>query len=220
MSKYTYYNRKANRQCIDCGVQDEKTLQGYVRCEGCSKNQKIKNAIYYNEHFRSEYAELTNQEKRIQYNNNNKIKRKQRIKYNFCTRCGKQDAYTLNNRRLCYECCEKARIEYHKNKNKYSKKVNSSKKEKYDIFKKQNKCCKCGRELVKTIYKTCEYCRAKHRIYSANYNRKRGVLPRLNGVRCILCNSEYDIGFGRYSNLCLYCYTKLSESAKNNFYKV
>lgn len=33
--------RKEQHRCIQCGEQDERTLAGKVRCEFCSKKQKL-----------------------------------------------------------------------------------------------------------------------------------------------------------------------------------
>lgn len=35
--------RRKNNQCIDCGKQDNNTLNGKCRCEECSKKQREKN---------------------------------------------------------------------------------------------------------------------------------------------------------------------------------
>lgn len=85
---------KAQKRCICCGRQDERTLQGLTRCADCREKQRVSKEKYrkthkaQNDEYREKYREKCRAEHR-------------------CVDCGKQDARTLAGHSACYECLRK-----------------------------------------------------------------------------------------------------------------
>lgn len=78
-----------------------------------------------------------------------------------CTRCGKQDDYTLSGRRLCRVCAEKCR----KDSKKYYEKHggNPGDKKRYQKLKESGLCVDCGKYEAKNGSVRCEDCLLKRK---------------------------------------------------------
>lgn len=88
--------RKANKQCIVCGNQDELTLEGRVRCSVCREKQSARFKRYYETEYGKEMG-------RIRHRETNDKLRAQGI----CIRCCTNKANP--GRSYCPECTEKYR---------------------------------------------------------------------------------------------------------------
>ena len=40
-----YHKRKANHQCVQCGLQDERTLAGRTMCDWCARKNRMSTAV-------------------------------------------------------------------------------------------------------------------------------------------------------------------------------
>ena len=93
--------------------------------------------------------------------------------HNFCVKCRKQDAYTLNGHAYCFEC-----IEMMKN----NKNITPEAKDRYNKTKAQLRACReenhlckrCGKPLELSYpFKNCPVCKAKMRKYAERARRKK-----------------------------------------------
>lgn len=123
-----------------------------------------------------------------------------------CTRCGKQDDFTLLGRTICAECLKK------RNNNKKYQDTYPKYKEKYIAKLKQNhKCIRCGAKLLDNSKKlTCERCARKQ----SEYDRKKRIISGVNYPRgdnglCFQCNKRPAVEGYR---LCEECYAKKVET--------
>lgn len=135
-----------------------------------------------------------------------------------CVRCGKQDAYTISGRSLCYECAEKKRLWEKTNHEKNSCKKTAYRNKKYKECVENGICVRCHKRPADSGYKSCLRCRTQNRIYNNNKNRERGMLPKLlfDGVNyCRTCGakitSENKVDGKK---LCKSCYQKAVENLK------
>ena len=123
-----------------------------------------------------------------------------------CRDCKKMDAFTLSGKSRCAECTEKARIQrgkYMQNPENRAKSLTADRERRAERI--ENGCCAaCGAPLYDSSYKLCPKCRAKCRARNARAARKRGVLPRTDGI-CWQCNRA-PVALGR--GLCASCYEK------------
>ncbi len=131
-----------------------------------------------------------------------------------CTRCWKQDAYTLKGKIYCYECTEKRKEEYSLNKQKHAERHKSY------IFNLINKglCPRC-RKPTDRQGKICTECLAKRRVQTKakdiERRRKKQIENNINFPRgengfCYLCNKRPAMD-GR--KLCSECYDKICANA-------
>lgn len=123
-----------------------------------------------------------------------------------CVICGKTDAYTLNGRACCAECCEKQK-KYNQNINK--EKAQQRKKKLYEERKLNHLCVHCGKALPDDYkYTNCEKCRAKLIQACERNNRKNGVFPRDTSL-CHHCQKKPPL---KYKKVCADCYEKLCKN--------
>lgn len=88
---------------------------------------------------------------------------------NRCTKCGKQDSYTLSGRALCAVCAEKNR----ENSRRYYTKLgnNPGAKKRYQRLKELGLCIDCGKYEAKSGSVRCEGCLLKRKKLAM----KRGI---------------------------------------------
>lgn len=138
-----------------------------------------------------------------------------------CRECGEQDAYTLNGRTVCADCA--AKLAEYKRKA-YSvdggQKNHEHCKARRERLKAEHKCPYCGRDLPEGYaYITCEKCRAKMRIATAENRRKKGTSTREYRMRdgwCFSCNKRPAL---EGKKLCRECYDKRLPIALANLEK-
>lgn len=127
-------------------------------------------------------------------------------KYHYCTVCGKQDAYTLAGRILCFECAEKKnkkqREDYHK-----KREYHSLRKKQLREFRKLNGLCiECGEIAVEGRVR-CEKHLALGRHRAEKHKTQKGVISRAISVElgyCEMCCKR----FATKGKLCEECYEK------------
>lgn len=135
-----------------------------------------------------------------------------------CVRCGKQDAYTLVGRTLCYECAEKQREYYHKCPRDKLNNRNLRERERYHKNIELGVCPKCLKQKEDDGYVHCSACRAKIRKSDTKYRQKKGVLPRclLDGIdRCAICGREEVVDGHKVCSRCLENCRKSLKKASN-----
>lgn len=126
-------------------------------------------------------------------------------KHHLCTKCKKQDAYTLMGRVYCYECGEKTK----KRKKEWWEKKQKNEAEKalnrYYTLKEQHKCTNCGRKLENDYaYVLCVYCRNKQKRGRKKQPSKHLPLELKNsGEYCWRCAKKKKLYSRR---LCEKCY--------------
>lgn len=117
-----------------------------------------------------------------------------------CTRCGKQDAFTLNGRAWCADCIDEDseyRKERYAENEEIRKATNQSSKSRYNLYKSLGLCTKCGNKAIekRTL---CQRCNAKAKAYS---QARRGVSNSDLGL-CRSCGAERKEGF-KFCEKCL-----------------
>lgn len=130
-----------------------------------------------------------------------------------CTECGEQDAYTLNGRRLCYDCNEAKR---RKTPTPEQRKAASERHKAMKEYRRENHLCtSCGAKLPNGYYPyvTCPKCRAKGRQAAEQWRLDKGIIPRCNREQlglCARCGNHIEAGFvdeyGKKRKLCRACY--------------
>ena len=131
--------------------------------------------------------------------------------YHFCTECGKQDAYTIGGRRLCFDCNEKFKSRK-PTEEVYQRKREKSK-ERYEKRKSEGLCTNCGKPARKGFTK-CLRCSIKDR----ERRRDKTIIPRSERREYGLCarcekklNGQKNTDGGD-SRLCKACYGKTGGS--------
>lgn len=190
--------RRKNKQCINCGKQDENTLSGKCRCLECTQKQKE-----YSKKNR-QYLSECNKQIRAYYKSHQR-----------CTICGKQDAYTLSGHTKCADCSEKHSEAAKTYNQEHKDKISAYKKKKYNQNKQyrieNHLCTTCGKKLDENYtYNTCQMCRYKRREYYKKEAIKNGVIPGCRGENgiCYICNKEK----ATHGKLCDECYKKAIKS--------
>lgn len=131
-----------------------------------------------------------------------KFIREERRNYYLCADCGKQDAYTLAGRYLCFECYEKQKARRKRCESKIDYKAL------YLERKSNNLCTSCGKP-TDGKHRLCDHCR----IWTSRYEKlKRGEhrgeksnWPRGDNGFCWLCNKQPHM---EDKKLCPECYAK------------
>lgn len=219
MSKKENYNkRKALKVCIQCGKQDERTLQGHVLCNVCNDKRHDKfyqKAKYYQRrelflcvhcgkqddrtlqgHISCEVCE----EKRRNKNYPQKQYDKRRSELR-CTQCGKQDDLTKQG----FIYCQKCRDERNQKRSGYTDmafRKSEYARDKYNQRKKAKLCVKCGIQDERTLggYTLCSSCGDKKRIES------KARFDRLSDL--ILAEKKADRKYLKEHHLCTVCRTQ------------
>lgn len=127
-----------------------------------------------------------------------------RKKNHFCTKCGKQDAYTLSGRARCYECAEKERA---CSKIRYScdnkrTRILAKAKENREKRRDSGLCTRCGKRPSEPGKSYCSVCHAEQRNHA---KAKRNSVRGENGT-CWMCNKNDAIPEKR---VCKDCYEKI-----------
>ena len=114
-----------------------------------------------------------------------------------CRDCGKQDAYTLAGRALCYECAEKSRLrkKIARKDQKQKEKMLKQHRDMQERRKASGLCPICGR-IPTAGHIRCDSCNAKNREYlKAKRHKDNADLryweDRASGLRgCFLCGEK------------------------------
>ncbi|WP_407397783.1 hypothetical protein [Treponema sp.] len=126
--------------------------------------------------------------------------------HKMCARCGKQDAYTLNGRSKCCECCEKDAENRRRNYD--PEKEREKKQRQYAKREAEGKCVRCGRIKSDNGCKICNKCIAEKHQY--NQERSQDVrIYRHDLNLCWFCGSQLDGQKkfdGTQSRICSRCY--------------
>lgn len=93
-----------------------------------------------------------------------------------CTRCGKQDAFTLIGKRLCAECTEKAAQNSTRYGKEHLEERTAYKREWRQKCRDAGLCPRCGKP-VDGGYVICKRCRAKDNARREKKRRENGVSP-------------------------------------------
>lgn len=105
-----------------------------------------------------------------------------------CTRCGKQDAYTLAGRSYCYECCEYDRKCTRSESARENHKARQ--REKYHKCVELGICPICKKREATDGYKNCPTCRSKKAKIQLKYRHANGTIPSelMDGTNyCSIC---------------------------------
>lgn len=125
-----------------------------------------------------------------------------------CVSCGAVDAFTLNGRAECAECCEKRR----KRRN-YQKKADQQR-EIYKARKAAGICVSCKKKAIPgMVY--CEQHRIRHNQKARElkaYNRVETNWPRGDNGYCYVCNKRPTMD---NLKVCDTCYKKLQLAREN-----
>lgn len=123
-----------------------------------------------------------------------------------CTRCGKQDAYTLNGRSYCYECCEYDKNRKRKRYEVVANDINMKQREEYHKNIESGICPLCKKKKADMGCIICTACRAKRARKQSERQHERGVTPRylFDGVdRCAICGKEEVVKGHKVCSRCL-----------------
>ena len=194
-SKRLYIKRVEQHICVSCGKQDERTLQGHIRCEACR-------AKYYKGKYdpvarasKAEQVERENREKREWYHRLREA--------DCCVDCGRKDKRTVAGRAHCLYC-ETRRLKWQ------HEHWDSEHKSKLDKARRAawaaaGLCSNCGHEKEEPDKKLCCSCRLKERLKRERRKCEQGILPRGKNGLCYQCNRNKPME-GR--KLCAECYAK------------
>lgn len=122
-----------------------------------------------------------------------------------CTKCRREDAYTMAGRSLCAECAQYGREIMAK----MWRDPSGAAKERHrqrDAHRRDERrmaglCTLCGKE-VETPYTRCPNCRAKIRARKERKRREAGIMPRGENGRCYLCNKAPALPGRRLCQAC------------------
>jgi NMD protein affecting ribosome stability and mRNA decay len=130
-----------------------------------------------------------------------------------CTKCGKQDAYTLRGRTLCFECNEKNKVISKRYAQEHHDLKSQKAKEKREELKAMGICPKCRKRPAENNKVCCSICAAKNRKASKKYQKKHGSLTHdtfyCNGL-CWRCGKAPHM---EGKKLCSDCYAKQVKNA-------
>lgn len=91
-----------------------------------------------------------------------------------CVRCGKQDAYTMNGHKMCYDCTIKARTYQNEHNKTRRSEINEKHKQRYERLKSEGICVNCGHREVMANKLMCPTCFIKRKLYEQKrYEQKR-----------------------------------------------
>ena len=131
-----------------------------------------------------------------------------RRKEHICVTCGKQDAYTLAGRHICYECCQRQRVymRKHRSKEGVMEAQSLKQREQYAQLIAAGICTACKRRKAEPGHTRCIWCKYKHNLA----NRK--LRPLIDSTLCTHCHKEEPLPGHK---LCKRCYeTTLAAQAK------
>lgn len=126
--------------------------------------------------------------------------------HKMCARCGKQDAYTLNGRSKCCECCEYEN--QNRRKNYDPEKEREKKQRQYAKREAEGKCVRCGKVKSDNGHKICSKCIAEKHQY--NQEKSQDIrIYRHDLNLCWFCGGQLDGQKkfdGTKSRICSKCY--------------
>ena len=105
-----------------------------------------------------------------------------------CTKCGREDAYTMAGRSRCYECQARERLRQRERAPEERAAKNAASKRRYRDRIAAGLCGICGKRPLADDSKCyCEWCRAKNRTKCQNVRRSIGVLSNDEYFELGLC---------------------------------
>lgn len=129
-----------------------------------------------------------------------------------CTRCGNQDAYTLNGKTLCYDCNCKNKEYSKKHHERYRTKDNEKMRERTKTLRKQGLCIDCGKRRAKNNRVRCEQCLLKNnKMVKAHKNRVNRDMVKYMDICYLCCKNPIVEGH----KVCTQCLNKCRERQKN-----
>lgn len=145
-------------------------------------------------------------------NEDARLIRQYRVKYNICTVCGKES--TISKMHICPECLamkanQKDRWKAN-NRQQYLKTQKKSNDRRYSSLKEQGICVKCGKRKAKEGNVSCGWCLIKERDYDNRRNLDKTHKPYkcewLSLNLCAICGNPSRDGMrvcdSCYSNIC------------------
>lgn len=141
-----------------------------------------------------------------------------------CTLCGKQDAYTLNDRSLCAECAEKRRILAANYRNEHPERIKAYRAEYEKGRRAAGLCHACGKP-TENGRSRCPRCREKENRRRREKVREDGLvnLPRGDNGVCWQCNKKPALDGQRLCqscrDLCAAQALKLPRDRSGHFWK-
>lgn len=131
-----------------------------------------------------------------------------------CTRCGQEDAYTMAGRKLCADCCDRARIVNNRYRITDKGRETQRRCEARKVARRREEglCIRCGKRKAKAASCLCHYCTAK----AAERAREKRMASSANWPRgsngyCYTCNKR-PAASGR--KICETCYGVLMASKR------
>ena len=119
------------------------------------------------------------------YSDGTMTPREYRRNRHICRDCGERDAYTENGRLLCAECQERQNERQRDLSPERKARKAESQKALKEARKAQGLCPICGKRPMSKGYKSCDVCRAAHRLEVQRSRRKQGTMSR---------DEAYDLG--------------------------
>lgn len=193
-----YLQRVSEHRCIRCGIIDDLTLQGRIRCAECNAKSHV-----------IQPKPLT-EEQRARKNENKREWRKRQSEAHVCFRCGEKDARTLDGRNYCLPCSRYMAALQKKNYD--SEHKNALRNARRAEWKAAGLCSRCGGKKEEPDKAMCIDCTVKSRMTHRRQNIKHGVLPRGTGGMCCRCNRVPAI---EGKKMCQACYDKQVVIARN-----
>ena len=193
--KKYYAKKRAERRCVSCGKQDERTLSGRTYCAECYAKRYVP---YSQRKPRTpERREIENADKRAWA--------KMYRDAGMCLRCGAKDKRTVNGKGLCMWCATKVNGEARKRRAENKEKYNEYGKNRREKWKEEGLCSCCGGKKEEPDKKMCIDCRVRYRLAKKRRKEKTGKKPRGAFGMCFQCNRAPAIEGKR---LCAECYAK------------
>lgn len=192
-----YWTRKKNGLCVRCGREDAYTMGGRSLCFDCAKKDAAKKR-------NPEEKKLENEWRRKRYS----VRRKAGL----CTRCGREDAYTMAGRSLCSDCAEQEAARKRKRREKDPEAKRLSDKRLREKRRKEGLCLWCGKPIAHGNY-LCERCKRNDKVRRHERRIAAGInWPRGDNGICWQCNMEPVIPGKK---LCPACYEKALDSIQH-----
>lgn len=166
-NKRAYLRKISEHRCVNCGKQDERTLQGFIKCKACVARNKA-NASPRPKRTPEQQAKST-QDKR------DWIQRCKDVQ--MCIRCGTKDKHTIAGHRLCLICAGKDNKRQRETRDK--ERVNESNKSRRDSWREHGLCTYCGGKKEEPDKAMCIDCRVRARMnYRARQRKATGNVER------------------------------------------
>ena len=185
---------KREHRCNNCGGQDERTLEGRVKCAACAQRDNQR-----------EKARLdANPERREAKNANLHDWRRQLKAHNMCIDCKKVDAYTLNGRARCFDCAEKYARKCRERRSEDRDAANQAHRALRDRWRETGRCVNCGHEKPSyDHHMVCMPCRVKmYNLKKRQREARDDWFPRGTPGRCWFCLQPVMEG----KKVCKKCY--------------